>query len=312
LGIAWLVYDLYSAHRKIKIIEKDHLNLTSIITRTPINEKSVTFALSGGRLGDNLMCFLAAYYVAYENNLRFYYTPFAGSEKFCLSDELNPVGNNKFKTKMNVKDFDSLQQIMKEINNDSSTLITIAPFADVRPNWDARDFKQKVKTLIKPKKALNLVSVPSDKIAIAMHWRTGGGFDSEADKRRLPCKFPSTEYYINGLREMIEQHGSEKKFYVYLFTDNENPKELAEELKVKFPDTNIEFGYRDKSSHDQGVLEDMFSMSQFEAMIRPWSGLSQAAEIIGNAKLVYEPEHWINPLKSGESIVVPGKLTKHI
>lgn len=310
LGIGWLIYDLYAAHRKIKIIKQNKLNLFSIINRKQINEKSVTFGLSGGRLGDNLMCFLAAYNYAFKNNLPFYYTPFKDSEKFCLSDALNPIESNRFKNQVKINSVDTLMQIGK-IDNKSSTLVTVAPFAPLNPDWDLPGFKAAVKELIKTKKSLDLVAVPTDKISIALHMRMGGGFDSEAEKRQFPAKFPPKEFYEEGLRKMIDSHGAKNKFYVYIFTDDKNPKKLAEELLQKFPNIDIEFGYRDENSHDKGVLEDMFGMSQFSSMVRPWSGLSQTAEIIGNTKLVYEPDHWLDPLKPEEPLVVPGKMTTH-
>lgn len=311
LGIGWLIYDFYTAHRKVERIHHDHLNLSSIILSKNIKETAITYNLSGGRLGDNLMCFLSAYYVAYKNKLPFYFTPFKDSDQFLLSDKLEPLAANfSFKNQGNYNKWDSIDAI-SQMNRESSTLIKIDPFADARCDWRDPGFKNAVKELIKPKVPIPPISLPPDRIPIALHVRTGGGFagDTDAEKLRVPAKFPPKEFYSKGLQAMINAYGKDQMFYVHIFTDDPNPSKVAAEFQQQFPDTDIEFGFRKEGNkHNAGVLDDFFGMTQFKGLIRPWSGLSQAAEIIGNQELVYEPSQWIKPVKKGAPVIVPGKL----
>lgn len=316
LGIAWVVYDLYTANRKVKKIEQDHLNLSSVIYKKPVKETVISHGLSGGRLGDNLMSLLGAYYVAYKNNLPFYYKPFKGSEQFVFSDKLQPVAPNfSFKTKASCKTWEEVNSI-SELDKNASTLVTIDPFADARCNWDDPGFKKAAQELIQSKEMLNPISLPSDKIPIALHIRTGGGFsaDNARVKAEMPSKFPPIEFYVEGLREMIKGYGPNEKFYVHIFTDDPNPSKLAADIKEKFPDIDLEFGYRTEDNrHDANVLDDFFNMAQFKGLVRPWSGLSQAAEVIGNHEMIYEPSGWLKPgfverTYSNTPVVVPGHL----
>lgn len=311
LGVGWLIYDLYTANRKVKRIHQDHLNLSSILLSKQIKDTAITYELSGGRLGDNLMCFLAAYYVAYKNNLPFYYKPFENSDQFLLSEKLPPLATNfSFKNKVEYKDWGPINNIEK-MGKETSTLVTIQPFADVRPNWEEPGFKNAVRELIQLKEPIIPLALPQDRIPLALHVRTGGGFatDTDAEKRRVPAKFPPREFYLQGLQEMTQAYGKDEKFYVHIFTDDPNPAKIAEEFKQQFPGVNIEFGYRkEENRHDVGVLDDFFGMTQFKGMIRPWSGLSQAAEIIGEQEMVYEPAKWVDPIREGSPVIVPGKL----
>lgn len=310
LGMAWLVYNLYTAKKKLEVIRKNNLNLNDIISTERKQEKAITFQLSGGRLGDNLMCLLSSYYVAHKHNIPFYYTPFEGSNDFVLNEKISALASNfKFKETKSLSSFNSIEEACRE-DGAKSCLISIKPFADVKVDWNDSVFRQKARELIKLHMPTASISRPAGKISIALHMRMGGGFDSEAEKRRVPTKFPPINFYEQGIRQMIDSYGKEKAFYIHLFTDHPNPGDLANQLKAKFPDVDIEFGFRQgKNSHDSGVYADMFGMSKFEALIRPWSGLSQVAEIIGIATKIFEPDHWMDPLNPEDPFEVPGKLT---
>lgn len=311
LGLAKLIDNLYMAHRKVKKIEEMKLSVKNVIRKEMnSNETAITYKLPPGRLGDKLICFLNAYYVAYKNKIPFYYTPFQGSEDFNFSDILRSHVGLKFKRHFLYSDISSMNKVLGLPKN-HSTLVTLKPFAQTNTDMNDLSFRKEIRKMFTLTKPLKLISLPKDRISIAMHMRMGGGFDSDAVKRQVPSKFPPKSFYEDGLQKMINSYGTQQKYYVHLFTDDKNPKKLVEELKQKFTGYDIEFGFREEgNSHDSGVLEDMYGMAKCKAMIRPWSGLSQIAETIGCAERVYEPNDWLPAIKKNQPLVVPGKLTE--
>jgi hypothetical protein len=66
----------------------------------------------------------------------------------------------------------------------------------VNVDWNDPVFKAQICQIIKPRNELNLVTPPSDRVSVAIHWRAGSGPDTLSVRNYYPCKLPSEEYYF--------------------------------------------------------------------------------------------------------------------
>jgi len=188
------------------------------------------------------------------------------------------------------------------------------------------DFLRELKNMIKPIIPLPELNLPKDKITVAVHVRKGGGFDpplySEqyydnhgypityylnqfmVSKKvdyaysdiRFPKKFPPEQYYIDQIK-MLSKMLNDQPLFVYIFTDDANPKRIVNKFNEILQKPNITFGYRESDNrHDANVLEDFFAMTKFDCLIRPDSLFSQAAQLIGKHKIIIYPQkaQWDN------------------
>jgi hypothetical protein len=79
--------------------------------------------------------------------------------------------------------------------------------------------------------------------------------------------------------------------YVYIFTDHQDPASLKKKFKRALNNPRITFGYREQdNAHNANVLEDFFSMMDFDCLIRPGSHFSRFVQRLGNNKVVIYPE----------------------
>lgn len=114
---------------------------------------------------------------------------------------------------------------------------------------------------------------------------------------KWPLKFPPDAYYIAQIQNFYHLLG-EKPLVMHLFTDDPNPREIATKYTRILQNPNITFTYRETGNrHDQHVVEDFFSIMQCQALIRPASTLTTAAERFGNFQLTASPVHasWATP-----------------
>jgi hypothetical protein len=86
----------------------------------------------------------------------------------------------------------------------------------------------------------------------------------------------------------------DKKIYCFLFTDAKDPAALVKKLQKSLPsNTLITFDYRTSGNqHDAHVLDDFFSLFQFDIMIRPDSNFSMAASLIHDYAILISPYHF--------------------
>lgn len=179
------------------------------------------------------------------------------------------------------------------------------PTAYFEVNWNDPNFKLIVQKLISPKSNLQLTKPPKEHYSIALHVRKGRGFDpvllSETPRNQLrydilyhdvgaPWKVPPDEYYLKELIEILKEI-SHQKIYVHIFSDDPQIEALASKYKQAITDPRVSWGYRTASNnHDNGVLEDLFSISKnFNCLIRGDSNFSIVSDIIGNHEYVASP-----------------------
>lgn len=310
LGIGGVIaFYALCTHYKIKKLEQAHLPCAGFLFPKKMKETAITYGLSGGRLGDNLCAYITGRWVAYKNNLPFFNQTFAFSDELALTTEETELTRlHSFKKRMNAKKAEDIAAIAA-IPKNNSTLVTIPFGADIIPDWKDAAFKKIIQAAIKPKQPVELHPLPEDRIAIALHVRTGGGFDSAHVRKIMPTKFPPDSFYLDGLMQMTKQHPG-KKFYVRLFTDDVDPKAVAERFKAPLKDLDVRWDFRDSGNHHKAnVLEDFFNIAQFPCLIRPDSSFSQAAQRIGQTQMAYAPKCWSGHTFEDGKLVVPGELS---
>lgn len=269
-------------------------------------EAQVTSAFTvyhSGRLGDKIKATCKAKWLSHKYGLPFFYS---NNEYF---DELM-ISTLEKKYKGNRHAFKSSKMLLNEkkinIKEDGSTLYiirngtTLAEGSNICEMNDPA-FKVMCKKLFAPIKPFQKMVLPTDKVSVAVHVRKGGGYDGPLYQAQtksfsfypdliLPLKFPPDQYYIDQITTVFELFEN-KPLYVHIFTDDSNPIAIVKRYKKALNNNQITFSCRTtKNTYKSNVLEDMFAMTDFECLIRPDSGLSEAAEFLGNHILVICPK----------------------
>lgn len=279
-------------------------------------EVSVTYALDGGRFGDQLTGYLKALWIAYKYHTPLIYRPFNYSDQLVLSDVHKAVLTEDLVTSFDAKleyfsflELDKSARVFEYLNkmpnhrdHKKKQLIwnigLLTPFIEEHfcEKMDDKGFRILMSQLIKPKKELNLLRLPQGHRTIAIHVRSGHGFDWEMNIRNMPTKFPPHSFYLGCLKQAIERFKDEA-LYVYIFTDHPDPalikKEYLKEISTWGASNAITLDCREKGNHHTAnVLEDLFSMTQFDCMIHGDSSFSRLAALLSAPLLQFRPSHW--------------------
>lgn len=268
-----------------------------------ISEAGVTYDLSGGRFGDNLISYLHAKWVSYEKNIPLIYQPFELSSDLILDEKEESRCPTPY----------HLHHLNKgPVSSDIELpILYVCPYFPEDPweqnheswfhlkvDWKDSKFKKMAREMIAPKRALKLITPPADRISVALHIREGGGFDEKVDLLRgspsNPMKFPPISFYAEGLKRILNETKG-FSIYCYVFTDAKHPEKVIKKLKAHLPKKcNIAFDYRKKNNrHNANILEDFFSLFNFDILIRSQSNFSMAASLIGDFSMVYSPKDCI-------------------
>ena len=295
---------------------------------------AITFLPSkGGRLGDHLITYCKAKYIASFTQLDFYCPDFPYKDELMLDtyeQSLMPHVKKQFK-KEQFLSYVADNMILER----NDVLYTIALYTSVN-NWTRHDstridmqaqhfqdmlqectacdnFMREIRHTIQPKEPLHVIQPPKDCISIAVHVRKGGNFDSPLLSQQYystvnldypvmidpsikvthfsdwttPLKFPPEQYYINQIKKILRRHKNQN-IYIHIFTDDIEPHVLAFIFQHTLQKKNIHINYCTTSS----VLTDLFSMTHFDYLIRPYSFFSLIAELLGTHKLIISPCSW--------------------
>jgi hypothetical protein len=256
--------------------------------RPQLISPAITYSLSGGRLGDNLLAYISALHFSYHYQLPLLFKNFPYADNLKLSG----YGLKELSSKASTYVFDQFSIFSaKELINKKEIDLFVLPFG-VPYKIDIKDqkFKELARSLINPIKELNLFDPPNNSLNVALHWREGGGFDPVGWHLTFPLKCPGQEFYIEALNYILNSFDN-KKIFCYVFTDAKNPIELVEILRKEFRhNEQISFECRkEKNRHDLNVLEDFFQLMKFDILIRPQSALSIVASLLQDYLLVCEP-----------------------
>lgn len=248
-----------------------------------------------GRFGDQLLNLAHALYFSMKNNCEFFYIPFRYSGELVLSTAIKPYANELIKKFAQHLRFDGNDRRACLESPVSSALITIPYFVEsltsplFYTDWENPSFKYLLRALMAPKQPLSLLCPPKDRISVAVHVRKGGSFESWPLSSKHGYHFykiPQNDFYIDQIKQLFDLLGHQP-LYVYLFTDDENPEELANFFKTAINIPSISYDYRrENNRHDANVLEDFFSMMHFDVLIRGDSNYSIMAEKLGDHSIV--------------------------
>lgn len=307
--------------------------LNASIKTDTSNVSAVTYNFSGGRFGDNLISYLHAKWISYKYEIPLLYKPFQYSEQLVLHEKEKIYKEEDLLQYKNVIEFKLGDNL--NIDKNSKTLYVIPYFAEsleeykepqiginlknfnrekffcFEVNWNDEFFLKEIKELIKPINKLNLIFPPKDLISIAVHVRkNSGGRDNllldglPVEKYdptfvyldiAYPLKCACDMYYIEQIKN-ISQIFKNKKIYVYIFTDDPNPEMIAQKYKNKINNDQIIFDYRKtENNYYTNVLEDFFSLLNFDCLIRSDSNFSLTASKVGSFDVQISPVHhkWV-------------------
>lgn len=290
------------------------------------NQRSaITYEVSGGRLGDNLLSLSHAAWISYLHKLNIIYKPFPLCEKFAFS-HLYPSDESPIRYSFaSYVNFTYRDRIASASSLAQQDVLYIVPyFPDFAPEWSNKPFKgvghgsccminwnderfmKRLSQLLSPMDHYDLPQLPSDRKCVALHVRHGGGFDPANINKAFPHKFPVIDFYIQALQFLHTEFAGEA-LYAYVFTDHPRPQEVVEEIARAFEGYDIIFDCREQGNHhDLNVMEDFLFMQKFPIVVRPHSNFSYMAAKLGKARIEIEPHtvFWKNNAMVIESIAV--------
>lgn len=279
----------------------------------------ITYEFSGGRFGDNLLSYLHAKWISYRYQIPMLYKPFPYSSQLALHDlEIHycPENYPAYKKEVYMRDGFSMNFFQ-----DKSFCLYICPYFPENSweqihskgscgepwyhflvDWQDLEFREIVKNLISLKRQYLLTVPPQDKISIAIHFREGGGYDTEDVIFDFMTKIPPLDFYVKGLARVIKLFPG-KSFYCHLFTDALDPQKTIQILKESLPEEiDITFGCREKGNvHNKNVLEDFFSLFQFDVLVHPQSNFSLIPSLIHDYAITYSP---FSAKRDGANVII--------
>ncbi len=270
-------------------------------------EMAVTYTFSSGRLGDNLLSYAHAKWISYRFDIPLLYQPFPYSDRLVLHD-IEPLycqeSVARFKKSVTLGYGEQVDK-----RDPLPVLYTLPYFGEgayerslnpgwpyVKVDWKDQGFRALLKKVIRPKTPLPKWDLPTDRIAVAVHVRRGGGFDSPHAQNFEPLRFPPDAFYIDQIKRLYDQFQA-SPLYVFIFTDDPHPQTIVERFQEELKGLPISFDYRKTNNrHDANVLEDFFAMTQFHCLIRPESNYSRMASLISDFTIEIYPTHftWIH------------------
>ena len=281
-------------------------------------EEFVTYTFSGGRFGDNLLAYLHAKWFSFEHQIPLLYQPFRYSTNLKLHDEELHYSSYSFS-------FRYRTPVWRWPLNLSSlpTVIYVCPYFPHDPredcsiedvnkptawpsfpiDWENREFRALAQEMISLKIPLKLTTPPEGCISVAMHIREGGEYDNDNTKQNVVMKLPPIDFYIQGLQEILALFPG-RAVYCYLFTDARFPAGLAERIQSAFPyEEALTIDYRRSiNGPEHNVLEDFFSLFEFDVLIHPLSNYSLIPALLHDYAVTFCPVSFSrNPVRVVET-----------
>lgn len=304
------------------MIVKHLFLLSTLITTLQTNSCAITFQKNPGRLGDQILNYCKHKWLAHKYNLDLYVPDFNYKSVFTLSKHeksAKELDRDKYMHSVKIKaDTDIRPRKSQDIVYIGQFYLMIDNIAD-KYKWSDHlfgltiinpAFGDKIRDMLKLRVEFPDLSTPSDCISVAIHIRKGGGFDnplasalyrdqaniptkikkgSQFADRAAPFKFPPEQFYLDQLLNLYE-HLNRQSLYVYIFTDDKKPKEIANRLRERVPFKNIHFDYRPSgNAHNKNVIEDIYAMSRCDYLIRSKSHFPWISQMMGQHKGIIYP-----------------------
>jgi len=274
---------------------------------------AITWEPNGGRFGDNLLSYSRAKWLSYQFNIPLLYLPFKYSDQLMLHTQETMYTNQLTQQFTYIKRLPYKKKPILLPNN--NTLYISHWNTDISIDWNDQVFLKELKKNIYPLYPLEKVIIPDNCISIALHVRNGGGFvaDNDQERERCPLRFVPDEFFIAQVQHIAAIFKKEN-LYVHIFTDHLEPLKLKQKFETAINNPRITFGCREhKNNHHSNVLEDFFSMMDFDCLIRPGSHYSRFVQRLGNNIMVIYPES-VKKDSQGKSIIntITIKTRNHI
>ena len=324
---------------------KHSLVLCILMAFSSLWPAGITYQFSGGRLGDNLLAYCHARWISYKYGIPFLYRPFKYSDQFELHFQHPFFDLDDLSEFQHVENFAHLTGKHNEYPflSDAHILYLLPYFPDCQADieerfhfdvgWNDPGFKALLKKEIASNVPIQLLELPKGRAAVAVHIRTGAGYDKVAQFRPVPgntsiltcqsshcllnvlektpvthplipvkpakksmfadklhpLKFPPNSFYVEQLKRLSELL-HDKPLYVHVFTDSTQPEAFVDLLNEAVGKPNIVYACRSEGNHqDAHVLDDFFSLTQFEYVIRGESNFTIMAGKITDYKIVIYP-----------------------
>lgn len=279
------------------------------------NNTAISYSLSGGRFGDNLVAYFHAKWLAYKQGMPFLYLPFAYSNLFAMEGRDPGVNQFHFPNRIQTQDY-------RSIYPRDSTLF-ILPYlpeckCDYRyglhnyiyVDWEDPVFLEEMISSLTPVVHFNTLQLPEGFVTVGVHVRRGGGVDNlNRGEKRWPLKFPPDSYFIEEIKR-IANIFNDRQLYVYIFTDDTNPHGIVESYRNAVNNPRVTFESRFYGNGPwQNVMEDFFSMMKFDCFIRGESNFSIMATKFARYSILISPVsyHVVN----GQHVINQTELTFH-
>jgi len=255
-----------------------------------VGPSAITWKANGGRFGDNLVSYSKAKWMSRMFDIPLLYLPFPYADELMLHE------NEQIYTLERHEQFAATVQLLKgppyALSKNNNTLYICRWKTGVVVDWYDQSFLEEMKKNIAPRYELEKIAIPDNCISIAAHVRNGGTFaaDTLQEKERCPLRFLPEEFFIDQIQRLSEMF-PEENLYVHIFTDHPQPAKLAKKFNKALNNPRITFGCRiEGNDHKSNVLEDFFSMMDFDCLIRPGSHYSRFVQRLGNNKVVIFPQ----------------------
>lgn len=261
-------------------------------------EAAVTYDFSGGRFGDNVLAYLHTKWLSYHYQIPLLYKPFRYSAELNMDDMEIRYDDARHKYSQELK-------LSAHIPNpfDADCIFVCPYFPEIEwelrkeyyftfpVDWKNKEWRKIAKEMISFKGDRQLTYPPQDMLSVAIHMREGGDFDDEEHKIKHPLKTPPITFYIDSLK-MVLDLCKDKMIYCHLFTDALQPESWVDKIVQALPkDAPIVFNYRKENNrHDSNVLEDFFSLFNFDILIRAESNFSIVPGLIHDYAIVCYPK----------------------
>jgi len=287
----------------------------SIFVAAQTNQ-AITYFWGGGRFGDKIVSYTTAKWISFKFNIPLFLKPFQYSSMLRL-------GREKKYSKKIVEQFERVVPIESGqdiIEHNQENVIFESRGGHFRIDgcsglWQTieymlrdQSFIAELKNMLQPIVSLPTITLPQNKVTVAVHVRKGGGFDQPLNSiqyygksmvtrkfyadERWPFKFPPEQYYVDQIKK-ISKLFDDSSLFVYIFTDDRSPLKLVERIKKAVNKPNITFSCRGRgNAHNVHVIEDFYNMARFDCFVRSSSNFAIAAQLLGNHKVVIYPKHW--------------------
>ena len=250
-----------------------------------LNGASISYQ-NGSRFGDCLIAYLHAKWLSYQYDLPLVYKPFHYSSELAMDEKEGRQAKGPLVPLRHMLQIQKTTPFVYEVPyfpespTESGTLFHV--------DWKDSKFRKMAREMIAPKRPLQIVRPPVEMVSIAIHIRDGGSYVHDFDvKEKWPYKAPPLEFYLEGFQKIVKLYEG-RPIYCHLFTDAEEPAQLAESFRQLAP--HVTFGFRESGNHhDQNVLEDFFSLFEFDILIRPESNFSMVPSLLHDYEIVYSP-----------------------